>query len=93
MSAYPGEAFIAWEAFVTPPGSGAGTSGLGKGGQKCPELGSKVCVAGRRDPSHQPHGMLFGMGEGAGVGTCSLWARAQSELYSILSLLINSNSI
>lgn len=30
MSAYPGEAFIAWEAFVIPPGSGAGTVGLGR---------------------------------------------------------------
>lgn len=34
MYAYPGEAFIAWEALVTPPGSGAATSGLGEGGQK-----------------------------------------------------------
>jgi len=38
MSAYPGKAFIAWEAFVIPPGSGAGTSGLGKGGQKAQRL-------------------------------------------------------
>ena len=34
MYAYPGEAFIAWEALVTSPGSGAATSGLGEGGQK-----------------------------------------------------------
>ena len=38
MSTYPGKAFIAWEAFVIPPGSGAGTSGLGKGGQKAQRL-------------------------------------------------------
>lgn len=34
LSVLLGEAFVVWEALVTPPGPGAGTSGFGKVGQK-----------------------------------------------------------